>query len=277
MTPPEPLIVALPLDHETDDILSAALELGQRLAGLYDSQRDRFTSQNADGELTEAQQETIEREVQAARVAAAAQHAQNLSIFADMSVFDAVPAVLLSEPSTQANESDVFWWHASYWALNDLFDAVETANTVSGSRLPVEDAPIKRLLSIDMGGLVPVPSGESAGSKASHTGRVPSQPEQPYLLRHTTLSMIVDAEAVVNVIDAFSSVNYITVVGIEMTDVDPYAALNQGYYYGTQSVVRLELTLESAWLTAWLSEFMPAGVKRQLNVTDTPAEDAADA
>ena len=32
MTPPEPLIVALPLDHETDDILSAALELGQRLA-----------------------------------------------------------------------------------------------------------------------------------------------------------------------------------------------------------------------------------------------------
>lgn len=65
MTESNPLVVALPLDHETDDILAAATQLGQRLARpivvVHALARRRLEAEEAEAERVAEAEERVDR------------------------------------------------------------------------------------------------------------------------------------------------------------------------------------------------------------------------
>lgn len=84
---------------------------------------------------------------------------------------------------------------------------------------------------------------------ASPTGR---QSNVIYDVRHAVLSVIVDSKKIPKLLNALGQVNYMTVFGMTITDVDDYAELAAGYNYGPGvDAVRLDLKIETIWLRSW--------------------------
>jgi len=105
------------------------------------------------------------------------------------------------------------------------------------------------------------------------TGRV-SNPL--FDVRHVYVKMLVDLNQLPRLWDAIQRVGFQTVVDFELTDVDEYAALQAGYYYGVDvDVWELELVIESLWLREALAEWMPPSVKDYLGMQEAVAADAA--
>ena len=59
-----------------------------------------------------------------------------------------------------------------------------------------------------------------------------------------------------------------TVVDVDLTNVDVYDAIEQGYYYGDDHVVLAQLTIETAWLRSWTVDYMPQGIRDLLGIID---------
>ncbi|HBS29340.1 MAG TPA: hypothetical protein DEB06_07795 [Phycisphaerales bacterium] len=184
-----------------------------------------------------------------------------------------------------------------YWVNEDLIKAALLANSDgSGSRLDVFRAPVKILESIMVGpsgkpapgaGADPTSAGTPTGEgpatppesddertelpktfAVAHTGRAswPASPNPIYDLRYADVVLIAASKDVPKILDAFSSVNFMTVVGVDIADYDPLPDLRLGYDLGADHLVRVSLRVESAWLRAWLRPLMPAKVREALGV-----------
>jgi hypothetical protein len=105
-------------------------------------------------------------------------------------------------------------------------------------------------------------------ASASVTGRVSHDGNQLYDVRPVTLSLIVSSERLPEILDAISSTNFMSVIDLDVSRVDPWEDLKQGYYYGDEHVVRVDLTIETIWLRQWLKAYMPATVKTLMKVKD---------
>jgi hypothetical protein len=55
-----------------------------------------------------------------------------------------------------------------------------------------------------------------------------------------------------------------TVVKAEVTDLDEYELLQEGFVYGHGDVVRAKLIIESLWFRNWTEDLMPKIVKEKL-------------
>ena len=55
-----------------------------------------------------------------------------------------------------------------------------------------------------------------------------------------------------------------TVIKAEITDLDEYELLQEGYVYGHNDVVRANLVIESLWFRNWTQDLMPTIVKEKL-------------
>jgi hypothetical protein len=95
-----------------------------------------------------------------------------------------------------------------------------------------------------------------------------------YDVRYVSLSLVVDPVRLPVVIDALARRNFITVVGLELSEADPFDALPRGFYYGSGALARVEMTLETVWLRSWTKDFMPAEVRAALGIApERPAPD----
>jgi hypothetical protein len=233
------------------------------------------------------------------RIAMYRQRAQELGVYASMDVLPIStddyamirPKIIGSEQPTIVQ---AFEWQWTAWMVTDLFDAIREANTsTSGEPLDVERAPVKRILRV---ALMPMGSGGAArsegdeegggddsggsaggGKGVSITGRVPGRNNGSYDVRIVPeLSLIVDSAEIPRVLEAFERTNFIAVIGMQVTEVDPWADLREGYYYGSAHVVRLDLRLETVWLRSWTAKLMPAQVRRMLGVPDPRPESGGD-
>ncbi|MEQ9461404.1 MAG: hypothetical protein RIG82_10690 [Phycisphaeraceae bacterium] len=101
---------------------------------------------------------------------------------------------------------------------------------------------------------------------ASPTGRVSNS---LYDVRHATLSLHVDVAQIPRVFEAFSRINFMTVIDCAMSDVDEYGpdGLAGGYYYGTADVVQLDLVVESVFLRQWTLPLMPEEAKDYIGIS----------
>jgi len=77
-----------------------------------------------------------------------------------------------------------------------------------------------------------------------------------YKVRRGTITVIAASDALVRVLEALQQSNFITVTGVRLTEVDRWADLMEGYYYGPEHVTRAEIDVESAWLHFWLSDMV---------------------
>jgi len=105
----------------------------------------------------------------------------------------------------------------------------------------------------------------------SLTGRFtsPSTQNGVYDIRHVRLQAVVSAARLNQFIEALGKVNFMTVTGLELTQIDRLAHLSQGYWYGAEPVVLATFEIETIWLRSWRTQWMPQQVRRALGVPDT--------
>lgn len=114
-----------------------------------------------------------------------------------------------------------------------------------------------------------------ASGGATITGRSPG-PGQTDDIRLVRLSLVVASSELPEVYNALGRQGFFTVVDTDITEVDVRGDLADGYYYGPEPVVRLDLTLETVWLRSWTSEAMPVEVKQALGIPVPGAEGELD-
>lgn len=286
------------------------LAVAQALAEQKERDEERARAESPTGQLDPATAEQIATALTDRRIGEYRRAAQRFSFYADPSVLAAgeleggVRAIIPPLPLKQRRNAeapqwaDGFAWLADYWAVEDVLRSVERANRgVAGERTDVAQSAVKRVLSIaveelplyeapsegeGMGFEPPPPPGpaDAAGGlpvrpDLSITGRFGSN--ELYDLRRISVSMIVSSAALPAVLDAFSQTNMMTVLDVDMSEVNVWNDLRQGYYYGTEHVVRADVTIESLWLRAWTKEWMPTVVKQFLGVPeDEPAFDGGE-
>lgn len=123
--------------------------------------------------------------------------------------------------------------------------------------------------------IYPVPPTELAPKKptekaAEHfaitpTGRVSSS---VFDVRHTRLTIDIEWDKLPLFMEMLGETNFMTVVDADITDLDEYELLKEGYVYGGTDVIRAELLIESLWFREWTLEFMPTVVQQRLLITE---------
>lgn len=195
-------------------------------------------------------------------------------------------------------------WEAQVglWIQQDIAEAIARTNRVQDPHMSVVDAPVKRLIRIELvpgfvglhgfrGGLVgpaysvgypdlgkdtPATELPPANRKIqddyslSPTGR---HSNALYDVLHARVIVVVDSQHIHTFLHELQKVNFMTVLKMDIKDIDEYQALREGYLYGTADVVQVKLLLETIWLRDWTKRYIPPTVRRLLGV---PPDDASD-
>lgn len=104
------------------------------------------------------------------------------------------------------------------------------------------------------------------------TGRVSNA---TFDVRHTQLVIDIEAAAIPKFLEELRKTNFMTVIKAEITDLDEYELLQQGYVYGHGDVVRAKLIIESLWFRNWTKDLMPKIVKEKLLIIKPEGADIA--
>lgn len=279
-------------------------DAGKIADALRDLQQRTFDA-NGNRQLTAAESEALRTQLVDRRIGELRRRALEISFYVTPAALatsssrerDNWSSFLLVRPSELPTLPDAFVQQWNFWLLEDLIAAVEAANTgPDGERLEVERAPVKRVVSVAAripdglytAGIMPTRSSESESVEYSYPfeNGVPLDKRRSFTGRHTNeennkvydvriaeLTVIVASDRIQSLLSALSQTNYMTVLDIDMESVDPWAELRQGYYYGSDHVVKATLTIESVWLRSWLTPFMPFAVANNLGA-ELPEEEA---
>jgi hypothetical protein len=285
------------------------------LASELDDEMKRQVEQikgaNQTRQLTEAEADTVRKDLLQRRIGRYQQRAGEISVYASMSSFSRrVPRQVPPQPPSIAM---CFAWQADYWAISDVLDAVKKANTPVGASRPssVDRSVVKRINSVGFTSpLVPFAERAEGGGPALALPSAgnPNDPNAPapapatpgndgtgellkpnfgytvtgrigggadatngmYDITYMNLNVVVSSERLPELIDAIASSNFMTVVDLDLTEVDLWKDLDEGFYYGSDHVVQAKLEIELIWLRNWTTQFMPKPIKRLLNVPIPP-------
>ncbi len=85
-----------------------------------------------------------------------------------------------------------------------------------------------------------------------------------YDVRHVSLDLIVATAAAPAVLDALSRQNLITILDVDLSPVNVFDDIRDGFFYGPDPVSHLTLELETVWLRGWTMPLMPAPLREAL-------------
>lgn len=265
--------------------------LGQVLAEYKRSREERQRATQGTA-VSPEEAAKLEQELLAQRVDRYRAWANQTCFYADDQIFLDIPETL---PNSLPSMAKLWDWQMKAWILEDLFKAFALANstTAGGGDGSVLTGAIKRVMKIQIDGMDyhDVPD-EQAGTvqpdpsapppkepvtpdiTVSVTGRYsgPRSGNQVYDLRVATVEMVVAPSRLAAFYDALVKTNYMTVLQVELTALQPEDDLKKGYYYGEDHVVKAQMKIETIWLRAWTKQYMPKTVRVQLNIPeDAPA------
>ncbi|MDL1903628.1 hypothetical protein FBT69_02305 [Synechococcales cyanobacterium CNB] len=215
--------------------------------------------------------------------------AREISVYADLTSLDRTgfdkrssllppPRVTDAQGGALPDVAELFQWQWDAWLVGDLLSAVARANTSpDGDRQDVENAVVKRIEKISVEDLplygdaklprLSAPEGSVPLDRStSVTGRVSSETNKLYDVRRAKMTVVVSSERLPVFLDALGQTNMITVLSVNLSEVDVWADLQKGYFYGREPVVRAELELETLWLRSWTGPLMPRYVRQRLGV-----------
>ena len=267
----------------------------ERVRDVEERERERLLADSPSGQLTVEQQAKLTEQLVNRRIGEYQRRAREISVYADMTCLDRTGFDKRSSllpppraPEVQSGElshiAEFFQWQWDYWIVRDLLAAVERANTTAdGERLDVEHAVVKRVEKISIEELplygdarLPRLSGAQGSvpldPSISVTGRTSSETNKLYDVRRAKMTIVVSSERLPVFLDALAQTNMITVLSVNLSEVDVWGDLQKGYFYGREPVVRVELELETLWLRSWTGPLMPAAVRQRFGVelTDQP-------
>ncbi|QOJ00409.1 MAG: hypothetical protein HRU70_07870 [Phycisphaeraceae bacterium] len=276
--------------------------LTQRLNAEYSTQIQKVRGADPNRAITDQERDVIAQALLAFRRNAYVQRAGEVSVYATLECLPiegnpgAGPAVIpRSIPATPPPVWQAFRWQMDYWFVSDLFHAVRLANTSrTGAPSPVSSSVIKRIEKLtisdvfaappperfggdDMGGDSAAPAAPSLGESdlttlvpinyaVSITGRHGGPQNPLYDVRRAELVAVVSASRLPEVFDAFARTNFLTVIGLDLAEVDVPGDLEKGFYYGDESVVRATIRVESVWLRSWTTPYMPWEIRAALGM-----------
>lgn len=276
------------------------VRLATTIQDVQQRETERMLAESGTGNLAPEQQEELRKLLMERRVAEAQRRAKEISVYADIGSFDPQgfgPDTAKIPPADRRDRgttepptlNEAFGWNFDYWVVSDLLRAIDRANTdAGGSRSNVENAAVKRIERISVkklpiepaptppGGVMeePLPdealSAEGGGDPAaSITGRVSTD---AYDVVPARLTLIVDAARLPDIFKAVAETNLMTVLDVDISEIDVWDELRKGYFYGSDAaVVRADLEIETVWLRSWTTPLMPDSVKQALGI-EIPAE-----
>lgn len=226
--------------------------------------------------LTPEQLKQLEARLADVRLAKYRAHAQKHSVYATPDIFPAdLPRGVPTDPP---DINLAFKWQWDLWAVSDILTAVARANSKDNTLLPLTESPVKRIVSVVVEPLKLAAANPEGGSSdappAGPTTLTGRGSTANYDVRYVDLVVIVDSAKLHELLNAISSTNFMTVVGLNMTAHSPYADLDQGFYYGSAHVMKASLRIESVWLRSWTTPKMPEVIKAALT-GGAPAGEAA--
>lgn len=270
-----------------------AVKLATSIQDLRDRETERMLAESATGSVSAEGQAQLTKLLTDRRLAEAQRRAKEISVYAGMSSFDpqgfGTETAQIPPPERGKREAteaptldEVFEWNFDYWVVSDLLLAVDHANTdAGGTRANVENAVVKRIerLSVEAlplagatdevrvdpyGEPIVEPTSEGADPSVSVTGRISTE---AYDVVNARVTLVVDAARIPRLFQAIAETNLMTVLDMDITEVDIWGDLRQGYFYGNAPVVRVSLEIETIWLREWTTPMMPESVKKALGMT----------
>lgn len=184
----------------------------------------------------------------------------------------------------------VYECQSDLWILRDMVEALRRANHIGEEGHSVLNGPVKRLLRFQIGrdyvGLhsLGMLSGSGVGGAlaapgvalppetqaqvenffVSPTGRISNS---IYDVKHARLEVLVDVRKLPELLTAIDSVNAMTVISVNLEDVDEYKELREGmFYYGQCDVVKANILVETLWMRSWTTQKMPEATKKYLGI-----------
>jgi hypothetical protein len=228
-------------------------------------------------DLNAQEQAKLTEELVAMRVNALRRRAGEIAVFADMTIFDGLPA---SVPEQAPSPSLAWFMQERAWIDQDICRAVSLANAASSSG--VADAPVKRIVKIksswDAGSdRAPQPSAYEPGDdkpplnfNISITGRSsgPGSRNRWYDVRPVTIEAVVSSQKLPQFLNALTATNFMSLLDLDLARVEPLTDLREGFSYGDEHVVRATIVLETIWLREWRKPAMPPDVKAALGMVE---------
>ena len=281
-------------DAPQPDVIAA--ELSQ-----YKSQQEEtYAATSPDGNISDSQSKQLSQDLIQRRLGQYAGQAESLSFYCPLNAIQiAEPIAGYSQiPQTppaydSITEQGVYTWVWDYWVVSDVLRAVASANTDdSGVSLTIPDAPVKHIEDIRVAEFA-VASADAAdddfsssGGRGGRGGRTSSAPSSSsadpnavsfksytdrtesdaYDIRYVDLTIIASSQDLPLFFDALGKTNYMTVIDTDLSQVDSWEALERGYYYGDDHIVRAHITIETVWLRSWTAPLMPETVRQTLGV-----------
>lgn len=292
-------------------VVSSQLEA--QLNDILRRETEKIKGGGGGRELTAGEKESLARLLLDARRAEYVRRANEISVYADMSIFPSAGGasapgggaiqsassiggsnqILLAAPAIPPNVRQTFIWQSDFWLLQDVFAIIRTANAGPGGKLSSErDSVVKRIEKIDIlpwraqtasegmgnemggAGAAPAAAGEFATSISGHSDASSTE----YDVRRARVTMIVSSARLPELFNAVGRTNFAFITGFAMEKVDGWQDLAQGYYYGDENVVRVQLDLEFTWLRSWTEPLFPDVVRKGLGLPDrAPPAPPADA
>lgn len=269
-------------------------QMGQRLKDVHASEWSRIAGDKSQRQPTKDEQELLTKKLVETRRALYLERASSISVYATADIFPYSGAgtggttIPREVPPKAPTVSECFLWQMDYWLAQDLLAAVRLANTNprTGQLVNVDQSLVKRIDRITFGrsilarGGTPGPDGAAPPAtpieslaglvptdlNLSLTGRKNDAANPMYDVRTAEVSLVVSASRLPELFDAFAATNFMTVVGLTLSEVDPWTDLEQGYYYGDESVVRAQIQVETVWLRSWTVPLMPPTVLKFLGL-----------
>ena len=97
-----------------------------------------------------------------------------------------------------------------------------------------------------------------------------------YDVRHVQVDLVVEFRQLPALFKAIGKTNIMSVLNVQLTNVDEYEALEAGYVFGQHDCVQIQMLIETIWLREWTAPLMPQVIKDQLGIVPPkPAEPAA--
>jgi hypothetical protein len=200
-----------------------------------------------------------------------------------------------TQPNRPPQPPTIFWAQLTLWLQQDILKALAEVN--GDSRNGVMDSPVKRLIKLDVttqfikpgmnlqGGQQQQPMNPEEGGGMPAEPTDPSQPIEKnyavsptgrysnplYDVLHFKLSLVVEASKVPQVLAALSRDRFITIYRMNVTAVDSGEAQAEGYIYGDDPVVLLDMEGEALFMRAWTKQYMPMRIKQINRIVDDPA------
>lgn len=134
--------------------------------------------------------------------------------------------------------------------------------TAAPSATPVAATGVFNAFGAPRTDLPPVTKPQPRNFAVSPSGRMSNA---VYDVRHVRLDVVVDLARMDELFKAIADVNLMSVVDCSVADIDVNRDIRNGYYYGeSRSLARVSLTIETVWMRAWTTKYMPSVVRAYL-------------